>query len=161
MTISKKKLPENQMTSLPEEDDYYATERQRIAQETERAKRIHKEDVHLHLVAHIPYYEDASEWLRSALVRLNNILLHRFDKPGMIIWDFLKKTPTELYDYAKDFDNDISPDDQKMIVEYLERKKQEDASMVEMGFDEDGEEDDIVIGDEDKEETDEEGEEEI
>jgi hypothetical protein len=99
MTTKKKNTPEN-----PPEDDYYVVEKKRIAKETQKLHRIHEEDIHLHLVANIPFYEDAPDGVRTALVRLNNVLIHRFDEPGMIYWDFFKKTPKELYDYASDFD---------------------------------------------------------
>lgn len=140
MTTKKKNTPEN-----PPEDDYYVVEKKRIAKETQKLHRIHEEDIHLHLVANIPFYEDAPDGVRTALVRLNNVLIHRFDEPGMIYWDFFKKTPKELYDYASDFDWELSEQEQTTIVTYFERKKHEEDDMVDIGFDEDGEEDDIVL----------------
>jgi hypothetical protein len=128
-----------------DEDDYYAQAKKRIAEEAQKAHRIHEEDVHLHLVAHIPYYEDAWEKVRRLLVKLNNLLLHRFDQPGMIYWDFFKKTPSELSDYAPDFGTELSRDEQATIIRYLEQKKREEENMVEIGFDEDGEEDGICV----------------
>ncbi len=81
MTIPKK-MPESvRRASLEVDDDYYAVEKQRIAEETQKARRIHEEDIHLHLVANIPYYEDADATVRQSLVRLNNLLLHRYDQP--------------------------------------------------------------------------------
>lgn len=78
---AKKSLPENTQNDAVETDDYYAVEKQRIAEETQKAHRIHEEDVHLHLVANIPYYDDADPTVRRSLVRLNNLLLHRYDQP--------------------------------------------------------------------------------
>lgn len=81
MTIPKK-MPESvRRASVEVDDDYYAVEKQRIAEETQKANRIHEEDIHLHLVANIPYYEDADPTVRRSLVRLNNLLLHRYDQP--------------------------------------------------------------------------------
>lgn len=141
--IDKKSLPESAQNTSVEIDDYYAVEKQRIAQETQKAHRIHEEDVHLHLVANIPYYEDADVTVRQSLIRLNNLLLHRYDQPGIIIWQFLKHEPTEIRDYAADFGDDLSQSEQDMLVSFLQEKKQEEENMVEMGFDEDGEEDDL------------------
>jgi hypothetical protein len=102
-------------------------------------------------VANIPYYEDAPDDIRTALVRLNNILIHRFDEPGMIYWNFFKKTPAELHDYASDFDGELSEREQAMIVTYFERKKHEEDDMVDIGFDEDGEDDDLDLPEIDRE----------
>lgn len=149
MTIPKK-MPESVWrASIEVDDDYYAVEKQRIAEETQKAHRIHEEDVHLHLVANIPYYEDADPTVRQSLVRLNNLLLHRYDQPWLIIWQFLKHEPTEIRDYAADFGDDLSLSEQDMLVSFLQEKKQEEENMVEMGFDEDGEDDDLnpIIGD--------------
>lgn len=130
--VMKKKIHPETVAKASIEDDYYVVEKNRIAEETQKQKRIHEEDVHLHLVANIPYYEEASDNIRRALVQLNNLLLHRFDKPGMIYWDFFKKTPKELYEYASDFSGDLGEQEQSMIVAYLERKKQEQENMVDM-----------------------------
>jgi hypothetical protein len=81
MTMQKKHIPESPTGSAFEEDDYYVMEKKRIAEETQKARRIHEEDIHLHLVANIPYYEDADATVRQSLVRLNNLLLHRYDQP--------------------------------------------------------------------------------
>ena len=153
MTIRKKTSPEN--ISAAAEDDYYVVQKKKIAEEAQKAHRIHEEDIHLHLVANIPYYEDAPEKVRRALVQLNNLLLHRFDKPGMIYWDFFKKTPTELRDYASDFGADLREEDQALIIGYLEEKKQEQETLVDIGFDEDGEEDEVVFAEEKDEESEE------
>lgn len=142
MTIPKKS-PESIAKTSTEVDDYYVVAKQRIAEETQKAHRIHEEDVHLHLVANIPYYEDADASVRPALIRLNNLLLHRFDQPGLIIWDFLKKDPTEIRDYASDFGDDLSLSEQDMLVTFLQDRKREEENMVEMWFDEDGEDDDL------------------
>ena len=140
MTIKKNHLPKSP-NYIPVEDDYYAVEKKRIAQDAQKAHRIHEEDVHLHLVANIPYYEDAPESVRRCLVLLNNVLLHRFDQSGLIYWDFFKKTPSEIRDYAQDFGNDLPEATQKIIITYLEHKKIEEENMIDIGFDEDGEED--------------------
>ncbi len=125
------------------DDDYYALEKKRIAEEAQKSRRIHEEDMELHLVSHIPYYEEAPHEIRRCLVHLNNLLLHRFDKPGLIYWDFFKKTPVEIRDYAPDFREDFPLYEQDMIIEYFETQKISEGEMVEMGFDEDGEEDDF------------------
>jgi hypothetical protein len=140
---AKKSLPENTQNDAVETDDYYAVEKQRIAEETQKAHRIHEEDVHLHLVANIPYYDDADPTVRRSLVRLNNLLLHRYDQPWLIIWQFLRHEPTEIRDYAADFGDDLSQSEQDMLVSFLQEKKQEEENMVDMGFDEDGEDDDL------------------
>ena len=145
MTMQKKHIPESLTTSSIEEDDYYAVEKKRIAEETQKAHRIHEEDSHLHLVANIPYYEDADATVRQSLIRLNNLLLHRFDQPWIIIWQFLKHEPTEIRDYAADYGDDLSQSEQDMLVSFFQKKKQEEQNMVDMGFDEDGEEDDLVV----------------
>jgi hypothetical protein len=46
----------------------------------------------------------------------------------MIYWDFFKKTPAEIRDYAPDFGGDLSTRDQEMIIVYLEEKKREEAT---------------------------------
>ena len=81
MTIKKKTITESPSKTSSENDDYYAVEKKRIAEEAQKAHRIHEEDIHLHLVANIPYYEDADAAVRQSLIRLNNLLLHRFDQP--------------------------------------------------------------------------------
>ncbi len=149
---AKKSLPENTQNDAVETDDYYAVEKQRIAEETQKAHRIHEEDVHLHLVANIPYYDDADPTVRRSLVRLNNLLLHRYDQPWLIIWQFLQHEPTEIRDYAADFGDDLSESEQDMLVSFLQEKKQEEENMVDMGFDEDGEEDELRLWNEENEE---------
>jgi len=61
MTIPKKSPESVAKSSLEVDDDYYVVEKKRIAEETQKLHRIHEEDIHLHLVAHIPYYEDAPD----------------------------------------------------------------------------------------------------
>lgn len=71
----------------------------------------------------------------------------------MIYWDFFKKTPTELRDYSSDFGADLWEEDQALIIGYLEEKKQEQETLVDIWFDEDGEEDDIVFTEEKDDES--------
>ena len=59
MTTRKKTSRENTQETSFEEDDYYAAERKRIAEEAQKAHRIHEEDIQTHLTAMIPYDDDA------------------------------------------------------------------------------------------------------
>lgn len=79
MTIKKSPLQSNKDTSY-EDDDYYAAERKRIAEEAQKAHRIHEEDIQTHLTAMIPYYDDAEDDERRLLLTLNNLLIHRFSE---------------------------------------------------------------------------------
>ncbi len=59
MTTRKNTSIKNSKETSIEDDDYYAVERKRIAEEAQKAHRIHEEDIQTHLTAMIPYYEDA------------------------------------------------------------------------------------------------------
>lgn len=141
MTIQKKSLPESVQKAFAEEDEYYAVEKKRIAEEAQKAHKIHELEVQDHITQMIPYYDDAEGDERRALLLLNNLLINRFEEPGMMYWNIFRNAPTEIRDYADLFDTDLSESDVEMIIHFLEIKKEESENMVDMGFDEDGEED--------------------
>jgi hypothetical protein len=90
--------------SSPEcDDDYYALEKKRIAEETKKANRIHEQDIESHLTAVIPYYEEADEEEARLLVLLNNLLVNRFKEIGLVYWNIFRHTPIEIRDYADMF----------------------------------------------------------
>jgi hypothetical protein len=128
------------------EDDYYATEKKRIAEEAQKAHKIHEVEIQSHLTAMIPYYDDAEGEDRRRLLLLNNLLINRFEEPGMMYWNIFRNAPREIADYADLFGSDLSKSDQEGIIVYLEQKKEEAKNMVDIGFDEDGEEDEVVFG---------------
>lgn len=145
MTTRKKTSRENTQETSFEEDDYYAAERKRIAEEAQKAHRIHEEDIQTHLTAMIPYYDDAEWEDRRRLLLLNSLLIHRFEEVGMVYWGIFRHTPREIREYRDIFGNDLSESDMNRIIDFLQEKKEESENMVEMGFDEDGEEDDIAV----------------
>ncbi len=145
MTMQKKHIPESLTTSSIEEDDYYAVEKKRIAEETQKAHKIHELEVQSHLTEMIPYYEEAEGDDRRILLLLNSLLINRFEEPGMMYWNIFRNAPTEIRDYADLFGSDLSEKDISALIRFLEIKKEEQENMVDMGFDEDGEEDDLVI----------------
>ena len=142
MTIPKK-MPESVRRDSIEVDDYYAVEKQRIAEETKKAHRIHEIDMQSHLTALIPYYDEAEGDDRRRLHLLNSLLVSRFEEPGMMYWNIFRNAPQEINDYADLFGADLSEEDKGAIIDFLLLKKTEAANMVDMGFDEDGEEDTI------------------
>ncbi len=154
MTIQKKTILENAPVVSYEDDDYYAVERKRIAEEAQKARRIHEEDVQTHITAMIPYYEDADSECRRCLLSLNNILIHRFSEAGMVYWGIFRHAPSEIREYSDLFWEDLVPNDVERIVVYLNDKNEEAKNMVDIGFDADGEEDSDFRGD-DKDEEDE------
>lgn len=154
MTIKKKRLPESPQPSY-ENDDYYAVEKKRIAEETQKAHRIHELDVQSHLTAMIPYYDDAEIEERRLLLLVNNLLIHRFAEVGMMYWWIFRHNPVEIREYADLFAPELTDGDLQSIIRFLEVKKEESENMVEMGFDEDGEEDDLGSPKEEKEMPDE------
>ncbi len=142
MTI-KKKRPESVALNSIEVDDYYAVEKKRVAEETQKAHRIHEEDIQTHLTAMIPYYDESEGEDSRRLLLLNSLLIHRFEEPGMMYWNIFRNAPREIEDYTDLFWSDLSEWDREAIIDFLEVKKEESKNMVEMGFDEDGEEDDF------------------
>lgn len=145
MTTRKNTSIKNSKETSFEDDDYYAVERKRIAEEAQKAHRIHEEDIQTHLTAMIPYYEDAEWEDRRRLLLLNNLLIHRFEEVGMVYWGIFRHAPGEIRDYRDLFGADLSDTDMNRIISFLSQKKEESENMVEMGFDEDGEEDDIAL----------------
>jgi hypothetical protein len=139
MTI-KKKIPQENIDNS-NEDDYYVLEKQRIAEEAKKAHRIHEEDIQTHLTAMIPYYDDANTEERRLLLLVNSLLIHRFEEVGMVYWWIFRQNPHEIREYADLFWADVTPADMDAMIVFLENKKEESENMVEMGFDEDGEED--------------------
>lgn len=63
----------------------------------------------------------------------------------MVYWGIFRYAPGEIRDYRDLFGDDLSETDMNRIISFLSQKKEESENMVEMGFDEDGEEDDIAI----------------
>jgi len=61
----------------------------------------------------------------------------------MMYWNIFRNAPMEIRDYADLFASDLTEKDINAIIHFLETKKEEAANMVDMGFDEDGEEDDL------------------
>lgn len=155
MTMQKKHIPESLTTSSIEEDDYYAAEKKRIAEETQKAHKIHELEVQSHLTEMIPYYEEAEGDDRRILLLLNSLLINRFEEPGMMYWNIFRNAPGEVRDYADLFGSDLSEKDMNAVIHFLEMKKEEAANMVDMGFDEDGEEDDLKPQEEDEDITEE------
>lgn len=145
MTMPKKHIPESPKKPSLEEDDYYVVEKKRIAEETQKAHKIHELEVQSHLTAMIPYYDEAEGDDRRVLLLLNNLLINRFEEPGMMYWNIFRNAPSEIRDYADLFGDDLSEKDIRALIHFLEVKKEEQENMVDMGFDEDGEEDDVVI----------------
>lgn len=145
MTIKKKSLPETVVEPSYENDDYYAVEKKRIAEETQKAHRIHDLDVQSHLTAMIPYYDDAEIEDRRLLLLVNNLLIHRFAEVGMMYWWIFRHNPVEIREYADLFAPELTESDLWGLIRFLEVKKEELENMVEIWFDEDGEEDDIVV----------------
>jgi len=90
--------------SSPEyEDDYYALEKKRIAEETQKAHKIHEKEVESHLNSVIPYYDEADAEDARLLVLLNNLLVNRFEEVGLVYWNIFRHTPSEIRDYADMF----------------------------------------------------------
>jgi hypothetical protein len=92
----------------------------------------------------IPYYDDAEPEDRRRLLLLNSLLIHRFAEVGMVYWGIFRHTPHEIKEYSDLFGEDLSMLDMAQLIAFLEQKKEESENMVEMGFDEDGEDDDLV-----------------
>lgn len=141
MTTKKRDITKNIL--IPEDDDYYAVEKKRIAEETQKAHKIHELEVQSHLTAMIPYYEEAEGDDRRRLLFLNNLLINRFEEPGMMYWNIFRNAPREIRDYSDLFEGELNESDIQAIIHFLEQKKEEAANMVDMWFDEDGEEDDL------------------
>lgn len=137
----KKANTSRKKTTTVEADDFYAVEKKRIAEEAQREHRVHEQEVQSHLVQVIPYYEETDGEDRRRLLLLNNILINRFEEPGMMYWNIFRRSPEEIRDYADVFGQDLTGADQEGIIRFLQLKKTEEENMVEIGFDEDGEED--------------------
>ena len=142
MTIKKKTIMESP-EKISEDDDFYAAEKKRIAEETQKAHRIHEEDIRTHLTAMIPYYDDAEVEDRRLLLLINSLLIHRFAEVWMMYWGIFRHNPNEIREYGDLFGGDLSSSDMNQVITFLEMKKDEAKNMVEIGFDEDGEEDDL------------------
>lgn len=154
MTIQKKTLLVNDPQNSFEEDDYYAIEKKRIAEDAQKARRIHEEDVHTHITAMIPHYEDADTECRRCLLALNNILIHRFSEAGMVYWGIFRHAPSEIREYSDLFWVDLNKDDVERVIVYLNDKNEEAKNMIDIGFDADGEDEDFRgKNDEDDEEN--------
>ncbi len=132
------------MTASFEDDDFYAAEKKRIAEEAQKAHKIHELEVQSHLTSMIPYYDDCDGEDRRRLLLLNSLLINRFEEPGMMYWNIFRRAPNEIRDYADLFSPDLNNSDLVALIYFLEGKKLEDENMVEMGFDEDGEEDSVL-----------------
>lgn len=59
MTMQKKRPLEIPNKTRIEEDDYYAIEKKRIAEEAQKAHKIHELEVQEHITQMIPYYDEA------------------------------------------------------------------------------------------------------
>ncbi len=140
-----KNSPKNLQRATIEVDDYYAMARKRIAEETQKAHRIHEENIQTHITAMIPYYDESEGEDSRRLLLLNSLLIHRFEEPGMMYWNIFRNNPWEIEDYADLFWDELSEEDRQAIIDFLQFKKNEDNSMVDMGFDEDWEEDDFIV----------------
>lgn len=145
MTIKKKTITGRPTETSREDDEYYAVEKKRIGEEAQKAHKIHELDVQTHLTAMIPYYDDAEGDDRRRLLLMNNLLVSRFEEPGMMYWNIFRKAPREIRDYQDLFGADLTESDCAILIQFLEEKKIESENMVEMGFDEDGEEDDLTV----------------
>ncbi len=143
MTIQKKTILEQPENSY-EEDDYYAVEKKRIAEEAQKARRVHEEDVQTHITAMIPYYEDADGECKKCLLTLNNVLIHRFSEAGLVYWTIFRHNPMEIREYADLIGQDMSSSDMERVIVYFNDKNEEAKNMVDIGFDADGEEDDFL-----------------
>jgi hypothetical protein len=58
-------------------------------------------------------------------------------------WGIFRHNPNEIREYGDLFGGDLSSSDMNQVITFLEMKKDEAKNMVEIGFDEDGEEDDL------------------
>ena len=130
MTTKKRDIDKN--TLVREDDDYYAVEKKRIAEETQKAHKIHELEVQSHLTAMIPYYEEAEGDDRRRLLFLNNLLINRFEEPGMMYWNIFRNVPREIRDYSDLFEGELNESDIQAIIHFLEQKKEEAANMVDM-----------------------------
>ena len=63
----------------------------------------------------------------------------------MMYWGIFRHTPREILEYRDLFGDDLNESDMNKIITFLEQKKEESENMVEMGFDEDGEQDEDII----------------
>ena len=132
MTMPKKHIPESPKKPSLEEDDYYVVEKKRIAEETQKAHKIHELEVQSHLTAMIPYYDEAEGDDRRVLLLLNNLLINRFEEPGMMYWNIFRNAPSEIRDYADLFGDDLLEKDIRALIHFLEVKKEEQENMVDM-----------------------------
>lgn len=122
--------------SSPElEDDYYALEKKRIAQEAQKAHKIHEKEVESHLNSVIPYYEEANAEEARLLVLLNNLLVNRFEEVGLVYWNIFRRTPGEIREYADMFWDDLDTASVERIIAFLEEKKHDAENMVDIWFD--------------------------
>jgi hypothetical protein len=85
------------------DDDYYAVQKKRIAEETQKAHKIHEKEIESHLNSVIPYYEEANSEEARLLVLFNNLLVNRFKEVGLVYWNIFRYAPIEIRDYADMF----------------------------------------------------------
>jgi hypothetical protein len=71
----------------------------------------------------------------------------------MMYWNIFRNAPAEIRDYADLFGSDLVEKDISALIHFLEMKKEEQENMIDMGFDEDGEEDDMVVSEIEPEEA--------
>lgn len=117
------------------EDDYYAQERRRIAQETRHAREIQEAEINQHLTDQIPYYLDADPEIRRIMLLVNNVLVNRFEETGMVYWSIFQQKPDEIEEYDDYFQNDVSVSQRKILIHFLREKLHQKDEMVDIGFD--------------------------
>ncbi len=117
------------------DDDYYAVQKKRIAEETQNAHRIHEKEIESHLNSIIPYYEEADGEAARLLVLLNNLLVHRFAEIGLVYWNIFRHTPSEIREYADMFWDDLDIVSVEKIITFLEERKYDTEHLVDIWFD--------------------------
>ncbi len=117
------------------DDDYYALEKKRIAEETQKAHKIHEKEIESHLNSVIPYYEEADGEEARLLVLLNNLLVNRFHEIGLVYWNIFRHAPNEIRDYADMFWDDLDDSSVEKIIVFLEEKKHDSENLVDIWFD--------------------------
>lgn len=123
-------------------DDYYALARQREVEKTRQDVAAQREHVRQEFMNLIPHYEFASDPERAQLVKLNNLLVHRFEGPGMMYWTVFSQKPQELFEYRDILQDEFSEVELQALVDLLEAKKLENSFEVE---DNDFTEDDFEV----------------
>lgn len=108
-------------------DDYYASARQKAIESARKDARAVKEHVADSLHHLIPYYEIASDADRDLLVKLNNVLVNRFEGPGMMYWNIFRNQPTEILEYPDYFEGVLIQEELEKLISFLELQKVEAA----------------------------------